>query len=85
LTINLVVLPSFMENIMEKRIKNYFLERLDSFAVWVGIICLLLWLLNLGSFLFIFFLALIFVPEGHFTEVFKKWTKELRDLDGKTK
>lgn len=65
---------------MGNRIKNYFITQLDKPTAWVGIIILLLQFLHLQSFIFIFAVALIALPMESFTNTFKKWTGEIRDI-----
>lgn len=69
---------------MFNNIKNYLLKQADKLTGWIGVIGLLLLFLGLHSFLFMLFVALIVLPEGKFSNLFKSWTTELRDLD-KTK
>jgi hypothetical protein len=64
-------------------IKKYLLGRTDSVTAWIGAIGLVLWLLNIKSFLFLLFVALIVLPEGHFRNTFGKWAEKAKELDKK--
>lgn len=68
-----------------RRITEYFLNRADNVTAWIGVIGLILLALHLGSFLFILFIVMIILPETSFSNLFGGWTKELRDIDQKSK
>ena len=59
---------------------GYLLNQADKLTAWIGIIGLVLLFLGLNSLLFALFIALIILPEAHFSDAFKGWTKKLRDL-----
>lgn len=65
---------------MGDRVKNYLLSQLDKTTAWIGVIGLTLQFLGLGSFLFLLFVFLVFLPESSFSNLFKKWTGEIRDI-----
>lgn len=69
-----------IDKIVDK-VQKYMLAQLDKLTAWIGLIGLILQALHMQSFLFILFVALIALPEGNFSAVFKKWTKSLKDLD----
>lgn len=60
---------------------KYILSRLDNTTAWIGVIGLVLLVFNLHTLLVALFVALFFIPEGNFSDMFKKLTKEIRDLD----
>lgn len=64
---------------MEQRIKNYLISQLDKTTAWIGFIGLILMALHLYSFMFILFVAMIFLPETSFSSTFKKWAGEVRN------
>lgn len=68
-----------MEKVLTK-IKNYIVSRLDQTTAWVGLIGLVLLMLGLHSFLFILFVLLVCLPESSFSDIFKKWTGDIRDI-----
>lgn len=68
---------------MLNNIKKYLLNQADKMTAWIGVIGLALLFLGLSSFLFMLFIALIVLPEGKFSNLFKGWTQELRDMDKK--
>ncbi len=65
---------------MFDRIKKYLLSQLDKTTAWIGMIGLLLQALHMQSFLFILFIALIVMKQDSFSDIFKKWTGEIRDI-----
>lgn len=69
---------------MLDKVKNYLLEQADKLTAWIGFVGMILLFLNLHSFLFLLFIALIALPEAHFSSVFKNWTSQLRNA-GKDK
>lgn len=67
---------------MEK-IKKYLLAQADKMTAWIGFIGVLLLLAGMHSLLIVLFVALIALPESQFSEIFKAWTKKIKDIDGK--
>lgn len=67
---------------MEK-FKKYLLDQLDKTTAWIGLIGLILLFVGWGSALFFLFVALIFLPETHFSEKFKQWTNLVKNFDKK--
>lgn len=63
------------------KVKSYLLGQADKMTAWIGFIGLCLIFLGLHSVLIFLFVLLIVLPETQFSEIFKGWTKKLRDLD----
>lgn len=63
------------------KVKNYLLGQADKMTAWIGFIGLCLIFLGLHSVLVFLFILLIILPDTTFSEIFKVWTKKLRDLD----
>ncbi len=61
-------------------IKKYFLDQLDKSTAWIGFIGLIFLLIGWATGLFFLFIALIMLPEAHFSEKFKAWTKAIREF-----
>lgn len=66
---------------MIDNITKYLLKQMDKTTAWIGLIGLCLLFLGLSSFLLILFIALIVLPEGQISNVFKGWTKEIREFE----
>ena len=62
-------------------IVKFVLSRLDNTTAWVGIIGFTLLLLHMTSALMLLFVALFFVPETNLTDIFKKATSGLRNIE----
>lgn len=62
-------------------IKNYLLAQADKTTAWIGAIGLVLALLGFTNLMVFLCLALIVLPEGQFSEAFKKWTQAIKDTD----
>ncbi|MFO0958224.1 MAG: hypothetical protein U0800_12495 [Isosphaeraceae bacterium] len=65
------------------KLKDYLLGQLDKLTAWIGLIGLALHFLGFNNLLVFLFVALIILPESQFSDVFKKWTKDIRDADKK--
>ena len=66
--------------------KNYFLRRMDSVNAWLGTIGLIGEIFlhrDSSTLMIVFFLTLIFVPDGNFSELFKGWATGIRTADSK--
>lgn len=70
-----------MEYDIIKTVKDAFLKRADELTTWVGVIGAALIALGLYSVAFWGCVALVFLPDAKFSEVFAKWTKKLRDMN----
>lgn len=66
-----------------EQIKTYLLGQADKLTAWIGCIGLVLLFLGFTSILALLFVALVVLPEAHFSQVFKGWTTKLRELDTK--
>ena len=62
---------------------NYLTAQLDKMTAWIGLIGLVLTFLGFHGALTTLFLLLIVLPESQFSEMFKKWTKGIRDAEQK--
>ncbi len=64
-----------------QKIKDAFLKRADELTTWVGVIGAMLIALGLYSIAFWGCVALIFLPDAKFSEVFANWTNKLREME----
>lgn len=69
-----------MDTDIVKKIKDAFLKRADELTTWVGVIGALLIILGLTNVALWGCVALIFLPDAKFSEVFASWTKKLREM-----
>lgn len=64
-------------------IKKYLLGRADSITAWVGflgfVLEIVLHLGNVSTIMLILFLLLIVLPEANFRDLFKSWSKNIKD------
>lgn len=58
---------------------SYLLSRADSVTAWIGFIGIVLQFLKLDHLLEILFLALIVLPEGNFSALFKNLTEKIKE------
>ena len=61
------------------KIKSYVLNQLDELTFWVGVFGLVVWFLLPKSWLLLFFMVLVFLPDIQFTQLIKKGSKAVRD------
>lgn len=73
--------PALHRNIMEK-VKNYVLNQLDEMTFWLGVIGVFVWLFLPKSWLLLFFLVLIFLPDLQFSKIIAKGKKGVLDALG---
>ncbi len=66
------------------KIKDYLLGQADKMTAWIGFLGLALYFVGLHSALVFLFLLLIVLPESQFSEIFRGWTKKLRDMDSQS-
>lgn len=65
------------------KLKTYLLGQLDKMTAWIGLIGLALHFFGFNSLLVFLFVGLIVLPESQFSDVFKKWTNDIREADKK--
>jgi hypothetical protein len=58
---------------------EYLCEKLDSLTAWLGAIGIILMLFRWETGLFALFLLLIFLPEGKFSDFFKKMSDKIKE------
>lgn len=67
-------------------IKTYLIGRAESLTAWIGFIGFILEIvLHLGTastIMLLLFAALVVLPEARFQELFRDWTKRLKDATG---
>jgi len=66
-----------------QRFIDYLIAQLDKATAWIGVLGLILYYLNLHTALILLFILLVILPESQFSEMFKKWTSEIRDIEKK--
>ncbi len=60
---------------------NYCIAQLDKMTAWIGLIGIICLMLGMHTALAIIFVLLIVLPEAEFSELFKRWTKGIREIE----
>lgn len=72
-------MKELIEQIKATWLGRVIIGRMDELTTWIGVLGFCLEPILPSSWMMFLFVALIFLPDGKFSDIFGEWTKKIRE------